>query len=154
MSGLYIVPGNKPEEVEFSSAEKVLGDAVDLLYPFLDENIAVAVLLDQDDQPENMALLDEDLYELEVLKGPVLIFREDEEDLTEEDLDFIQKHIRCRQHHEEHSYERDGSAGDWNVDEEDSDDPDDESFSPIHIVDGATFGEMLRNERTDEQKYF
>lgn len=149
MKALYIVPGVFPEKIETNDAERTLGDRVDMLHPFLDENLCVAALLDRDDLPTCMALLDEDLYELDELRGPVLIFREDEEDLTEEDLDFIESHIRCYEcctPYEEIT----------GIDEpdEDADGPDDESFSPTHIVDGFTFGEMLRNERTDEQKYF
>lgn len=148
MKALYITPGRFPEEIEATDAEKILGDRVEMIYPFLNDNIYVAALLDRDELPVSMTLLDEDLYEMEELRGPILILREDEEDLREEDLDFVESHIRC--YESDVPYQEIGT-----LDEEEPDDcPDDESFSPTHIVDGITFGEMLRNERTDEQKIF
>lgn len=150
MKALYIAPGRFPEEIETNDAERTLGDRVDMLHPFLDENLCVAALLDRDDFPVNMTLLDEDLYELEEIRGAVLIYREDEEDLTEEDMDFIESHIRCYESSTPYEEEEEAIPDD---DEEPEDGPDDESFSPTHIVDGFTFGEMLQNERTEEQKF-
>lgn len=150
MKALYIAPGRFPEEIEINDAERTLGDRVDMLHPFLDDNICVAALLDRDDFPVNMTLLDEDLYELEKIRGAVVIYREDEENLTEDDLDFIESHIRC--YESDTLYEEEADISD--DDEEPEDGPDDESFSPIHIVDGAAFKEMLRNEKKEEKKYF
>lgn len=147
MRALYIAAGQMPEIIDMHYAEQTLGDLVEVQQPFFDEEICVAALLDREGMPGKVEILDEDLYELEVLTGPIVIFRSDANDLTKEDLATVESHIRCYEDSQA------DEMNDWNSEETD-DKPDDEEFSHIRIVDGYTFGEMLRNERTEEQKYF
>lgn len=143
MDGLYITCGRRPEIIDFTDAERIMGNRIELVHPFSDENITMAVLLDRDERKESLTLLDEDSYELDEVRGPALFYREDEENLTEDDFDVIETHIRVYETEEE----------DEPFPEEDED-FDDESFSPTHIVDGITFSEMLKNERAEEEKFF
>lgn len=149
MKALYIAAGKMPKIIDMRYAEKTLGDLVEVQQPFFDEDICVAALLDRGEMPGKVAILDEDLYELEVLNGPVVIYRADADDLTKEDMETIMQHIRCY----EDTEAEEACGSDWPFDGDD-DGPDDEDFSHIRIVDGYTFEEMLRNERTEEQKYF
>lgn len=144
MKALYFVPGKRPEEIDMEDMERVLKGRADYLYPFLDDNICVAARLFREEMPQTAVLLDEDGYELDELTGPLVIFREDGEDLSEENMDFIEMHIRCYEGGEPFD-------GDFPSDDED---PENEGFNPTRIVDTETFEDMLRNERTEEQKYF
>lgn len=149
MRALYIAAGQMPEIIDMRYAEKTLGDLVEVQQPFFDEDICMASLLDREGMPGKVAILDEDLYEMETLTGPLVFYRSDADDLSDEDMRTIESHIRCYVNSQaEESIDKNWAS------EESDDAPDNEEFSHIRIVDGYTFGEMLRNERTEEQKYF
>jgi len=133
MKALLMMTGEAADVIEVEDIEETLGGEVEHLWPFEDQQICMAVLIDREDMEPNRCF-----EECGMVRGPILFVgaHDDLDDLTEEEISFIE----ARASFAEEEYRDD----DYDPYEEDA--QDEEDFCGTHIVDEDEFYDSITRE--------
>ena len=123
MKALLFEPGKAPEIVEAESFEDLLGGEIETLWPFEDLDVCLVLLNDREELEVNRVLFGR------TIRGPFFVagFTDDYEDISEQGAEIVEPFF---------SY----------AEGEDMDDPCEEVFGHIRIVDEETFYRELKEE--------
>lgn len=133
MKALLMMTGEAADVIEVEDIEETLGGEVEHLWPFEDQQICMAVLIDREDMEPNRCF-----EECGTVRGPILFVgaHDDLDDLTEEEISFIEAGASFAE--EEYRDE------DYDPYEEDA--QDEEDFCGTHIVDEDEFYDSITRE--------